>query len=173
MSGDDVQGRMAATSGGGSLRSSRRKGRCRGRSGAAGSGKILASRRSRCAARPGSGAAERRKHGGAEERRGAGWWRRLLGFTAARGWMWGAGEGQGPIIGGVRGFWLASPGGITAGIAGRHGAAVAARGRRRKGTGLPGGPWLSASAGDARPWERRLTRGPRWQGARGLRRAEG
>jgi len=71
MSGDDVQGRMAATSGGGSLRSSRRKGRCRGRSGAAGSGKILASRRSRCAARPGSGAAGRRKHGGAEERRGA------------------------------------------------------------------------------------------------------
>ena len=51
MSGDDVQGRMAATSGGGSLRSSRnsrRKGRCRDRSGAAGSGKILASRWSQC-----------------------------------------------------------------------------------------------------------------------------
>ena len=64
MSGDDVQGRMAATSGGGSLRSlrsSRRKGHCRGRSGAAGSGKILASRWSRCASRTGlwcGGAAE-------------------------------------------------------------------------------------------------------------------
>jgi len=61
MSGDDVQGRMAATSGGGSLRSSRRKGRCRGRSGAAGSGKILASRWSRWASWTGlwcGGAAE-------------------------------------------------------------------------------------------------------------------
>jgi len=35
-----------------------------------GLGEFQASRRSRCAAWPGSGAAERRKHGGAEERRG-------------------------------------------------------------------------------------------------------
>ena len=65
-----AQGSRRRSPGGGRGRRSRRRSLQRLAWSAAGLGELPASRRSRCAAWPGSGAAERRKHGGAEERRG-------------------------------------------------------------------------------------------------------
>jgi len=90
MSGDDVQGRMATTSGGGSRRSSRRKGRCRGRSGEAGSGKF--GRRGGAGALLGrdSGVVEGRGRGGAGSAPSGENAEAALGFEAAlQGGVWG------------------------------------------------------------------------------------
>ena len=92
---------------------------------------------------------------------------------AAHGWMWGAGEGQGPIIGGVRGFRHASLGGVTAGIAGQP----LLRCAEAEGTELTRGPgasergramlrWGNGADGWARPVIR-LARA-RAEGASGL-----
>ena len=70
---------------------------------------------------------------------------------AARGWMWGAGEGQGPIIGKTPDISAREQGwkvtGITAGSAARP-----FRGRVTEGKKLTGGVRLSAEAAGAGRW---------------------
>ena len=76
--------------------------------------------------------------------------------------MWGTGEGQGAFKKGWPGISACASVVSAAGIAGRHGAAVAARGRRRKGTGLPCGPGLPAAEARAARGDT-AERGGRWQ----------
>ena len=103
-----------------------------------------------------SGAAERGEGGGARVRGGGCRWEEEVRLGLL-------------FVGRRDGLGVRARDGKLAGKLGVTGAAVAPR---RK--GMTGGPGLSASAGDARAWEGRLTPWAQVAGsARGLRRAEG
>ena len=91
-------------------------------------------------------------------------WRGTLGFGAARAWREGAGGSAGANYrpGGDLGVRAQ---GNRSEIPGEDRCGRCARKEGRRGTRLPGGPWLSASAGDARAEESGVVSGPsmrRW-----------